>query len=279
MSRQLANGLMVRLLLLLFFAFSSVTTTAKERITYFHNDLLGSPVAATNIQGEMLWQEEYTAYGKRLIKADQGRNSRWFTGKPEIAALGVQYFDARWYDADLGRFLSIDPVDFQEGDTHSFNRYAYANNSPYRYVDPDGRMSLDINKPRTYGTEGVVSFNGGGMSNVGPSSGIRRGILPNGDFVESAGRAGKQARFRELANDDKLGSADRGWIRQEMNSIERGQRSSIRNPPGKDLAHERGREAAKGYSYKHSNLQDRGLHRLQHKYDNFGRKNKERTVD
>jgi hypothetical protein len=91
-----------------------------------------------------------------------------------------------------------------------------------------------------------------------------------------AGRAGKQARLRELANDDKLGSADRGWIKQEMNSMERGQRSTIRNPPGKDLAHERGREAAKGYDYSHSNLQDRDLHRLQHKYDDFGRANAER---
>lgn len=96
--------------------------------------------------------------------------------------------------------------------------------------------------------------------------------------IEKAGRAGKQARLRELANDDKLGSADRGWINQEMNSIERGQRSTIRNPPGKDLAHERGREAAKGYDYSHSNLQDRDLHRLQHKYDDFGRTNTERPL-
>lgn len=50
-----------------------------------------------------------------------------------------------------------------------------------------------------------------------------------------------------------------------MNSVERGQRASIRNPPGKDLAHKHGREAAKGYDYSHSNLQDRDLHRLQHK--------------
>ncbi len=90
------------------------------------------------------------------------------------------------------------------------------------------------------------------------------------------GRAGKQARLKELANDPKLGKADRGWIKQEQNSIARGSRKTIRNPPGKDLAHERGREAAKGYSYKYSNLQDRRLHRLQHKYDNFGRLNKER---
>ncbi|MCH4829755.1 polymorphic toxin type 8 domain-containing protein [Flavobacterium columnare] len=66
-------------------------------------------------------------------------------------------------------------------------------------------------------------------------------------------------------------------IRNE--SIERGNRKSIRNPPGKDLAHERGREAAKGYSYKNSNLQDRDLHRRQHKYDNGGRKNKERPLN
>lgn len=79
-----------------------------------------------------------------------------------------------------------------------------------------------------------------------------------------------------MANDPKLGSADRGWIKQEQNAIERGNRKTIRNPPGKDLAHERGREAAKGYGYEHSNLQDRDLHRLQHKYDNFGRKNAER---
>lgn len=79
-----------------------------------------------------------------------------------------------------------------------------------------------------------------------------------------------------MADDPKLGKADKGWIEQEQNSIARGNRKTIRNPPGKDLAHERGREATKGYGYEHSNLQDRKLHRLQLKYDNFGRKNKER---
>lgn len=118
--------------------------------------------------------------------------------------------------------------------------------------------------------------------------GVIAGIVPGGKaalkvvskaLTTKIGRAQKQARLRELANDDKLGSADRGWIKQELNSIERGQRSSIRNPPGKDLAHERGREAAKGFDYSHSNLQDRDLHRLQHRYDNFGRANKSRPTE
>lgn len=68
---------------------------------------------------------------------------------------------------------------------------------------------------------------------------------------------------------------------RRMNAIDRGKRKpgTIRNPPGKDLAHERGREAAKGYSYEHSKLQDRDLHRLQHKHDDFGRANKERPPE
>ena len=63
-----------------------------------------------------------------------------------------------------------------------------------------------------------------------------------------------------------------------MNQIKSGNRKSIRNPPGKELAHQRGREAAKGYSYKFSVLQDKSLHKLQHKFDKKGTLNKERPV-
>lgn len=90
------------------------------------------------------------------------------------------------------------------------------------------------------------------------------------------GKVGRQKRLKEVANDPKASSADRGWIKNEQRQIAQGNRRSIRNPPGKDLAHERGREAAKGYDHRYSRLQDRDLHRLQHKYDNWGRKNKER---
>jgi len=89
------------------------------------------------------------------------------------------------------------------------------------------------------------------------------------------GRAGKQERLLELSKDTKTSSADRGWIKQEKNAVDTGKRVNMRNPPGKDLAHSRGKEAAKGYSYKHSKLQDKDLHKRQHKYDNNGRKNKE----
>ena len=51
---------------------------------------------------------------------------------------------ARYYDPVIGRFYSNDPVDAvahlsRQGGIHGFNRYAYANNNPYKYIDPDGR--------------------------------------------------------------------------------------------------------------------------------------------
>ena len=123
----------------------SLTTTATEVVTYYHNDALGSPVAATDEQGNVIWREEYEPYGNRLTKEEGSKeNEQFYTGKQEEAELGLQYFGARWYDPSIGRFISMDPVGFQEGNVHSFNRYAYANNNPYLFVDPDGNVPIPL---------------------------------------------------------------------------------------------------------------------------------------
>jgi RHS repeat-associated protein len=117
---------------------------ATDTIIYYHNDALGSPIAATNAQGQVIWREQYKPYGERLVKAPESRNALWYTGKPEEAALGLSYFGARWYAPGLGRFMNMDPAEVQAENLHSFNRYAYANNNPYKFVDPDGNSPLDV---------------------------------------------------------------------------------------------------------------------------------------
>ena len=47
----------------------------------------------------------------------------------------------RYYDPIIGRFYSNDPVGFTASNPMMFNRYAYANNNPYKYTDPDGRQA------------------------------------------------------------------------------------------------------------------------------------------
>ena len=92
------------------------------------------------------------------------------------------------------------------------------------------------------------------------------------------GRSGKPAKWRSLLEDPNTPKSIKGWIRQELNRIRAKRTTYIRNPPGKRLAHERGRESAKGFSYRHSNLQDKANHDLQHRHDDFGRKNNIRPL-
>ena len=54
---------------------------------------------------------------------------------------GLTYMQARYYDPQLGRFLSTDPAEPDSQTGTNFNRYAYANSNPYRYFDPDGRCA------------------------------------------------------------------------------------------------------------------------------------------
>lgn len=116
---------------------------AAETITYYHLDAAGSPAVATTQAGTVIWRESYQPYGERIKNQDGGRNSQWFTGKPQDSTTGLSYFGARHYDPVVGRFMSADAVGFTEENSHSFNRYAYANNNPYRFTDPDGNVPVD----------------------------------------------------------------------------------------------------------------------------------------
>ena len=148
---------------------------ATETIIYLHNDISGSPQAATDASGNLLWKESYTPYGERTVNSPasstgKGTNQLYFHGKKVEDLNGgvhLSYFGARYYDPSLGRFLQIDPQPFDPNNIHSFNRYAYGNNNPYRFVDPDGRnpaaatLLLHVGAGAVLGGASAAAFNAG----------------------------------------------------------------------------------------------------------------------
>jgi RHS repeat-associated protein len=118
---------------------------AAETITYYHLDALGSPVAATDEQGNLKWREDYKPYGEKIRNEPaSSSNSRAYTGHPHDNDTGLTYAGARYYDPVVGRFMAVDPKGFGEGNLQSFNRYGYANNNPYSYVDRDGKVAIFV---------------------------------------------------------------------------------------------------------------------------------------
>ena len=112
-----------------------------QTVEYIHTDALGSPVAVTNSAGQVIERREYEPYGKQLQPTVLG-DGPGFTGHVSDAATGLDYMQQRYYDPQCGCFLSVDPVTAYEKPMTNFNRYAYANNNPYRFTDPDGRNAV-----------------------------------------------------------------------------------------------------------------------------------------
>ena len=110
-----------------------------QTIYYVHTDALGSVVAESDSAGQVVSRREYEPYGQQLTPAVQ--DGPGYTGHVQDAATGLTYMQQRYYDPMLGRFLSTDPVQANEGGHNSLSRYGYSLNNPYSFLDPDGRES------------------------------------------------------------------------------------------------------------------------------------------
>ncbi|WP_192483296.1 MULTISPECIES: RHS repeat domain-containing protein [Cysteiniphilum] len=110
---------------------------------YIISDYLGSPVREVdNTNINFKWSQQYTPYGKELNQnTEQSTHHIGFTGKVFDNDIGLNYMNARYYDPEIGRFISYDPAGIDPSSPLTFNRYAYAANNPYTYIDPTGMFS------------------------------------------------------------------------------------------------------------------------------------------
>lgn len=108
-------------------------------VEYIHTDALGSPVAVTDASGQVIpgRSQVYEPYGASI--AHGATDGPGYTGHVEDSATGLTYMQQRYYDPDVGRFLSVDPVTANGSTGANFNSYKYAANNPFRFTDPDGR--------------------------------------------------------------------------------------------------------------------------------------------
>lgn len=64
-----------------------------------------------------------------------------FAANGEVSALDLNFFHARWYDPEVGRFISPDPVNGGGVTSQTGNSYSYGLNSPRNYIDKRGDIA------------------------------------------------------------------------------------------------------------------------------------------
>ena len=109
---------------------------------YYHYDGLGSARGITDSSGRIVETYTYDVYGKPTIynathteiTESQIGNTYYFTGREFDFSLGLYYYRNRYYNPELGRFMSPDPL----GPVDGPNLYTYVGNNPVNYIDPLG---------------------------------------------------------------------------------------------------------------------------------------------
>ena len=114
--------------------------------SYFHGDHLGSTSVLTDGNGTAEEHNSYLPYGDIHTHTGTTDVAYKYTGQERDASTGVYFYNARYYDPVLGRFLSPDTYVQNPGDPQTLNRYAYARNNPVRYTDPSGHFFGSIFK-------------------------------------------------------------------------------------------------------------------------------------
>ncbi|XVU28290.1 polymorphic toxin-type HINT domain-containing protein [Actinoplanes sp. CA-054009] len=111
-------------------------TPGIQTLTWLFGDNQGTATIAVNAYTQKVSIRRQTPYGTpRGVNPDWPNNKGFVGGDNDPT--GLTRLGARDYDPALGRFISVDPV-LDLADPQQINGYAYANNNPTTFNDPDG---------------------------------------------------------------------------------------------------------------------------------------------
>jgi RHS repeat-associated protein len=122
------------------------TIGASGAIYYYHVDHLGSSSVITDSVGAKVQGVTYFPYGATRSNSSSSTPAidtpYKYTSKELDRITNLYYYEARYYDPTLGRFLSADTLVPNPRDPQDLNRYTYAGNNPFRYTDPTGHLKI-----------------------------------------------------------------------------------------------------------------------------------------
>jgi RHS repeat-associated protein len=135
--------------------YSTNPTESPCTTCYLSYDHLGSVRMVTDASAKLIARHDFLPFGEELPPNSAGRNGQWgpgddniaqkFTGQIRDEETDLDYFNARYFGAALGRFISPDPENTgaDPTDPQSWNGYAYVLGNPLNGKDVRGLSRID----------------------------------------------------------------------------------------------------------------------------------------
>ncbi|MDA8215417.1 MAG: DUF2380 domain-containing protein [Nitrospiraceae bacterium] len=115
-----------------------IASKTSSNTYYYHTDHLGNSSIITDAAGNKVEEIYYYPFGGTRLNQGSVNVKHKYTGQEEDPETGLYYYNARYYDPILGRFISADSIVQDPFDPQAFNRYSYTRNNPLIYIDPTG---------------------------------------------------------------------------------------------------------------------------------------------
>jgi len=104
-------------------------------------DHLGSTSVVANYDGSLYSRQGYKPWGETRFVVGQTTTDYQFTGQLNDSYINLYWYSSRYYDASIGRFSQPDTFVPDPGNPKTFDRFAYANNNPVKFIDPSGHKA------------------------------------------------------------------------------------------------------------------------------------------
>jgi RHS repeat-associated protein len=139
-------------------------------VRYFITDHLGSTTKMINANGNKYpddnnFEIKYASWGSDQPGTPNLGTTFKYTGQRQAEA-GLYYYNARWYDPKLGRFIQADTIIPDPGNPLAWDRYAYGFNNPVNSIDPSGHTSCFGDDQDCKDVNGTVFVNRDSMKKI-----------------------------------------------------------------------------------------------------------------
>jgi RHS repeat-associated protein len=107
---------------------------------YYHRNHVNSSAVITDVKGNEVSRLNYLPFGEVSQANSTGADvvTSKYTGQESDEEFGLYYYNARYYDPSIGRFISADSIVPHPTNAQSYNRYSYTENNPVSRIDPSG---------------------------------------------------------------------------------------------------------------------------------------------